>query len=358
VTAQAKLVDAIEFPDAPPTETVAVIDSLAPEDSGNIRTELGVVKSYIETNLEDTSGHGSIVSNRIQNWGCFERYDFYQIIDENGLYRDGDLAAAIEDAHHNGADIINVSAACDHMSMGWKSCSPQSQPCSVCQTVNDVVASGTTVVAAAGNSFQLDVMGCPGLTDAAICVGAAVAKCTAEPTPAQTTTTQSSSEWRPPGAYYLMDGHESSLKGTYCSMEGCSPGESCSENKLVEYSEANVAEVNGKPDVLAPSHVLVLRDGEPAISRGTSWAAPFVTGQLGSIVSGLLDVGVNVVDKNRRTGGATNLHRMLESQGRKVDDCESRLYDGNRIITNIEANTPLSFERRDPSVNVVRDDRY
>lgn len=242
--------------------------------------------------------------------------------------------------------------------MGWKSCSPQSQPCSVCQTVNDVVNSGTTVVAAAGNSFQLDVMGCPGLTDAAICVGGAVAKCTAEPTPAQMTTVQSSTESRPPGAYYLKDGHESGLEGTYCSMEGCGPGESCSDNKVVEYSEANVPEVNGKPDILAPSHVLVIRGKEPAVSGGTSWAAPFVTGQLGSIVSGLLDAGVQVVDETSRTGGATNLHRMLKSQAKEVEGCESRLYNGNRIITDIEANTPLSFERREPSVNVVRDDRY
>jgi hypothetical protein len=358
VAAQAELTDAVTFSKAPPTETVAVVDSLAPEDTDRVETELGVVESYLETDLVDTSGHGSIVLERIQNWGCFERYDFYQIIDKNGLYRDGDLAAAIDDAHQNGADMINVSAACDHMSKGWKECSPQRQPCNVCQTVSDVVESGTTVVAAAGNSFQLDVMGCPGLTDAAICVGAAVANCTAEPTPPQTTPPHSDAEWRPPGAYYLVDGHESGLEGTYCSMEGCGPGKRCSENKLVEYSEVNVAEVNGKPDILAPSHVLVVRDDEPAISEGTSWAAPFVTGQLGSVVSGLLDAGVQVVDETKRTGGGTNLHHMLKSHGREVDDCGSEIYNGYRILADVEANTPVTFERREPSVNVVRDDRY
>lgn len=118
MAAQAELTDAVTFSKTPPTETVAVVDSLAPEDTDRVETELGVVESYLESDLVDTSGHGSIVLERIQNWGCFERYDFYQIIDKNGLYRDGDLTAAIDDAHQNGADMINVSAACDHMSKG------------------------------------------------------------------------------------------------------------------------------------------------------------------------------------------------------------------------------------------------
>lgn len=357
--AQSRLAGAVGFGDAAPTETVAVVDSFAPKDEDAVRGELGVVESgYLETDSDETTGHGSIVSQRVQDWGDFDRYDFYQIINEHGQYRDGDLVAALNDARENGADIVNVSAASDHMSMGWKACSPESQPCSVCHAVRDVVESGTTVVAAAGNAAQLDVMGCPALADAAICVGAAVAKCTADLNDELRTLRRPEVESRPPGAYYLTGGHESGVDGTYCSTEGCGPRMTCSENRVIEYSEINVAEVNGKPDVLAPAHVILVREDEAAISEATSWAAPFVTGQLGSLVSGLLDAGVQIVTEDSRDSGETNLHRMLESNGRVVEGCRSKLYDGSRIVASVEANTPVSFERKDPAVDVVTDDRY
>lgn len=68
--AQSRLAGAVGFGDAAPTETVAIVDSFAPKDEDAVRGELGVVESgYLETDSDETTGHGSLVGGPLDAGG-------------------------------------------------------------------------------------------------------------------------------------------------------------------------------------------------------------------------------------------------------------------------------------------------
>lgn len=187
------------------------------------------------------------------------------------------MTAAIDD----GVDILNISAG-----------DPWPGPIDLNPNIRitkRAIREGIIVVAAAGNEDP-DIDGrlpvhCPAALEDVIAVGGFVSRCPA--TPGE----ESSNE--PGGPFYIRDepdedDEELTFSGSYCGEQGCVDGKGCIPSKREVAWEYNVLPTGDKPDVLAPVIIPeALAEGDPFLNSGTSFAAPIVTGALGSILDEL-----------------------------------------------------------------------
>lgn len=114
----------------------------------------------------DTGGHGTHVAGTIAANGTVEgvapgaEISAYKVLGENSGTT-GDIIAGIEHAVANGSDIIS-------MSLGGSG-NPDD---SMSKAVDNAVENGTSVVVAAGNSYDYETIGSPGTALGALTVGA------------------------------------------------------------------------------------------------------------------------------------------------------------------------------------------
>jgi len=99
---------------------------------------------------------------------------------------------------------------------------------------------------------------------------------------------------------------------TYCGEQGCVDGKSCITNQSDSSWDRNVLPTGGKPDALAPMHILQGdNDGDWVIKGGSSFAVPLVTGSLACVFSELRDLGKEVpppyVVRNAVRNGVTSM---------------------------------------------------
>ena len=137
---------------------VAVIDTGIPQNpradhwldnvartSDNI-DELDVLPAGPDGLLDYQAGHGMFVAGIIQRVAPAADVRMYRVADTDGFASDFDIAAAILQAHQDGAEVINLS-------LGSRTLDDQPPPLmqAAVQTVQDQSEGATVIVAAAGN---------------------------------------------------------------------------------------------------------------------------------------------------------------------------------------------------------------
>jgi hypothetical protein len=183
-------------------------------------------------------------------------------------------------------DVLNISAGAPHIANDDKSCSVSGAACAVCDVAEQAVEQGITIVAAAGNKPQTPSLCCPSLSSQVLSVGGVVTKCTAHIEPDDPILPLGSPA-KPPNAHWIARTDDTGTEQVYCSNLGCSPGTSCSENRVEEVWDKNPPTVNGNPDVLAPiTHPTSDKIG-PWMDIGTSFATPIVTAGIVNAIDGL-----------------------------------------------------------------------
>ncbi|WP_175480254.1 S8 family serine peptidase [Natrinema salaciae] len=243
--------------------------------------------------LDDTTGHGTTVSNILYAFSRNVEFNFYRAVRETGTVLQRDLLKAIGRAHQtHDTDIINLSLGYDHSHDGV-SCDMPNEPCKVREAAKRAIDDGITVVAAAGNADESDEaendegVCCPALLNEVISVGGMFPVCTATAEEEHTSTTVGpNTRMLPPFAGWIHTGDPSEVISPLCTGLGCSPTENCGGNLAITEWGGNVDHEPSEIDVLAPG-TFPLRnlDGEPDITEGTSFAVPVVTAVVAEITA-------------------------------------------------------------------------
>lgn len=262
---------------------IAIIDSAYDiEKVGGWDSRIGLEPELDLTNSDDeflTTFHGWQVANIIR----FYVYDpavtlhTYRVIQEDGDVSEADFIEALNTARQDDVDIINTSIGFDHIGSRLKQCTSHFHNCGISHEVDKIIQDGITLVAGAGNADHSEKTASPAVIDEAIGVAGFIPEC------------GQSEVQRPEGAIWLppTEDEEHDVDPynitPLCSMEGCGYTEMCSENRRDAYWDGNSIHEGNKPDVVAPSAIVVGGEGspyEPAFVPGTSYAAPIVSAQI------------------------------------------------------------------------------
>lgn len=235
-------------------------------------------------------------------------FHFYQLVHGDGTFRDRDLINAMGIIRHvtDEIDVINCSAGLDHAGDPDRDCTADSAECLASTRVQEVVEDDVAMVTAAGDDLQTDGMCCPGTIASVISAAGVIPKCTAS---IETNTSgfgnlhELGQQQRPPNAFWIDSDHDHHYDGTYCTNRGCAPGMKCLENRRYEPWEHNHAFGRHTPDILAPVVIPVKEeDARPYLAGGSSYAPPFVTGQIANILSSLGEADRDPDPKSIRRG--------------------------------------------------------
>lgn len=266
---------------------IGIIDStcrVSPHIAAGVDVNQGPELSFLPRDPDDATGHGTEVFKRARAFAPGAEYSLYQAANAGDKLPLAPYSDAITRALDDDVDIVNVSAG-----------HPWPHPVEYSPTVPEtrrLLDAGIAVVAAAGNYFidrqhERPPVHCPSAAAGVVSVAGLRTLCPAEP----------GSE--PPnvrrGPYYWQNPHRSrelaAGKGVYCGERGCVDGQPCDGRKKDTHWIYNPSPTGGKPDVLAPMHIIrqssrSRRAGE-YLEVGTSFAAPLVTAALACIFSDL-----------------------------------------------------------------------
>jgi hypothetical protein len=238
-------------------------------------------------------------------------YDFYWTLDgvdpESDAFGVTDLIPPIQAAVHNSVDLLNVSAGVDSRYGGHLSYD---------RAARRAAEAGTIIVGAAGNNEYIDRLAYPARARHAIAIGGCTVSC---PVPVADHLTDRR-VW-----IHSPDDHT----GPLCSAVGCHSRRDCRESSEFEWWRGNVDPIDNKPDTAAPCHIIVPRKQAPV--KGTSFAAPVVTGALGRLKQ-TTDVDLPVGEALRRFlakcgrflsyDGANDFQRFMFHLSNAVDKIE------------------------------------
>lgn len=270
--------------------------------------------SFLDTDDAETYPHCSQVFKLILPFCPDATFSLYQAVREDRTLPLGAYSDAITAAINDGVDLLNVSAG-----------DPWPGPIRSNPTVPETrraLEEGITVVAAAGNwkpnQEERPPVHCPAALEDVIAVGGFVSRCPANwgDEPAEDAT----------GPYYIRKDPEFEYteripEETFCGQVGCIDGDSCITNRSEVPWEYNVQPTGGKPDVLAPIHIPVeAGNGKCWLQVGSSYAAPIVTGSLGSILDEL-----NQTD--RRVPTPYRLREAVRDGAAPLDESRQVKYD-------------------------------
>ncbi|MEF8876603.1 MAG: S8 family serine peptidase, partial [Haloarculaceae archaeon] len=255
----------------------------------------------IDNVVDDTTGHGSIVTAILLAASYNIEFNFYRVTQSNGLIQQRHLQNAIGMAHiEHDIDVINLSIGTDHSDNGSTDCSRNRTPCKISEAALKCIDDGITIVAAGGNRQQLDSLSCPASVDEVICVGGYIPKCSARLT-INGPLSVGGKYRKPPNACWINRPDDIGTDEVLCSGQDCSPMHSCNGNRKDVEWEGTIASTGTKPDILAPCAIPVIV-GVPQISIGTSWATPFVTATTAEIVARVRDHGTDTSPQTLRQG--------------------------------------------------------
>ena len=230
-----------------------------------------------EERAEDwTDDHGVRVFSILSAYSGGAQFYLYQAVNENRQVPIEAYTDAIDEAISDDIDLLNVSAG-----EAWRG--PIDANAYVRQTKR-AIRNDITVVAAAGNQKERSddlPIHCPSAHENIISVGGLVAECPADPKPAKDTDPKT-------GPYYIFPDEDEEYLGTtdrpFCGYQECVNGDDCIEHRTEKVWEHNPIPTDGKPDALAPVlYPIGEISGRCKINTGTSYAAPVVSGALGSI---------------------------------------------------------------------------
>jgi hypothetical protein len=259
-------------------------------------------------------------------------YSLYRVVDEHGEYADSDLVRAIVYAADDGVDVLNLSLGNDHVSDPGYNCSPRGATCAVHDAVQYAKDQGTLVVAAAGNAPRANATCCPALSEAAICVGGCVARCTANREPDRERTVSG----RPPGAIWIRRGDGEGVSGQFCSTTGCSPTNSCEANREIEPWRGNPRFVNDTPDTLAPAYFPQRAESGAILNAGSSFSVPIVAAGFTNLV-GLARLGGEAVDHD-------DVEPVVRTSGQSLDDVPVGVFDWKELAITLLSPDESAFD--------------
>jgi len=269
---------------------IGIIDS-AYQLPDNLTADMHVVQSesnsFIQDPQPEAGNHCRNVFNRMQCYAPGAKYTLYQAVNTDGKLPMGAYSDAISKAIDDDVDIVNISAGDP-----WPGPVPANP--NVSETKR-LIENGIPAVIAAGNydpdeQDERPPVHCPSALTEAISVGAMVTECPYDPDPEVDTDRTGPYYWLPDDPD--VDSEGGVIEEAYCGESGCRDGESCITNQQETDWDYNPLPTGGKPDVLAPMHI-VQQDhaGEYFLAGGTSFAAPLVTGSLARILSELKNDG-------------------------------------------------------------------
>jgi len=287
---------------------VGIIDSACelPEDlTAEHIVHEGDSNSFVSTSDTNTIPHCRFVFNRVSAYAPMAEFSLYQAVNEDRDLTLGAFSDAVTQAIEDEVDLVNISAGDPWPGpIDLNPCIPE---------VRRLIDAGISVVAAAGNYYperqhKKPPVHCPSAAEEVISVGAFISECPHEPGREPTE--------RRAGPYFCIpeteEVREAGCLGTYCGEQGCVDGKSCITNQSDSSWDRNVLPTGGKPDALAPMHILQGdNDGDWVIKGGSSFAVPLVTGSLACVFSELRDLGKEVpppyVVRNAVRNGVTSM---------------------------------------------------
>lgn len=317
--------------------SIAIIDSVyKPSEEIQEKFRINVIEDFVgRPNIDDTTGHGKGVGSILFGGARNAEFSFYRVIRETGKVLQRDLLKAIHTAHNRDeVDLINLSLGFDH-SQGDVSCDMPNEPCKVRFAVKQAVKDGSTVVAAAGNSDETDdemndgAVCCPALLNEVISVGGMVPICTATPKNIdQPVGLGPSKRHLPPFACWVKRKDSEEEGAPICSGLGCSPTETCEDNRVIWEWRGNVDHDPSEIDVLAPAaYPIENTKWEPDITVGTSYAAPFVSAQVSEMIAFLKLNDVEVEP--------SQIQAALTNTAKPVEEGSGRYLQGNEAMKRI-----------------------
>lgn len=282
--------------------TVAVLDSAyKPSEAFREANNIGRTVDFVnQPDTDDTTGHARGVLSNLAGVSENLVINLYRVVQKSGVILQRHLLKALGKAHFDDeVDIINLSLGFDHSNDGV-SCDMPNEPCKVRDAAKQAIDDGITVVAAAGNNdpgddFENDTsICCPALLDEVICVGGFLPACTySSPQSTDTPVVGPANNAYPPLSCWLLEKGEDAEGETICSGLGCTIGEDCDSNRVIVEWSGNPPAKNSKPNILAPvAYPIINTKNEPDITFGTSYATPYVSGILSSMIAIMKEAGV------------------------------------------------------------------
>lgn len=271
--------------------------------------------AFVDSSRKKTVTHAREVFHRISSYCPDATFSLYQAVDENGQVPLGAYSDAITAAIEDGVDILNVSAG-----------DPWPAEIRINPNVRETqraIDEGICVVAAAGNDDTDGSDGnrpvhCPAALGPVIAVGAMEVLCPAS------IGSEPSEEIA--GPYYCISEEPDDVLGdgsdeqTYCSQQGCTNGDAClTKQREVEWS-GNPLPTGNKPDVLAPMHAPQTDGDDFFYRKGTSFAAPIVSGSLGCIFD-------EIKNENRSIPDPQSVREAVRSGSELIDSGDKSKYD-------------------------------
>lgn len=287
---------------------------------------------------DDTTGHGTIVTDLVSTFSENVEYSFYRVVQDvaGGTVWGRHLVEAIGRAHlDHGMDVIDVSLGTDHSSDGNSGCSAYRQPCRARYAARQAVDDGIVVVAAAGNEAQFESVCCPGLASDVVCVGGFVSKCRTR-LERSDPMSLGGLESRPPNACWIDHQDKPETDEVYCTGLDCSPGRACENNRENVPWDGNVEAVEGKPDVLAPATVPIRTGDGPSLVNGTSWAAAIVSATVAEVIAGTRD--------NGETATPEIMRRAIMEGATRLDEGSEKKFSSEGVLQRVYRELDLRFE--------------
>lgn len=283
--------------------------------------------SFISTDEDDTTRHGTAVFRRAAAYAPDAEYSLYQTVRDDRRMPIDAFSDAITRCIEDGVDLVNISIG-----------EPWRHPADAHPTVLEtkrLLEEGIAVVAAAGNHFparqqQRPPVHCPSAAQGVISVGAMVTECPHAPGQESATSREGPYYWL--AADHGFNGELAPSNGVFCGEQGCVGGMCCEGNKKSSPWDRNPVSTEDKPDILAPMHTIRRRETETHgweyIATGTSFSAPLVTGSIGAIFSELEAADEPIPDPY-------SLQSAARKSGASIEDAKTPLYDAAQLKTTL-----------------------
>lgn len=326
--------------------SVAVMDSVLSttekfEERYNVVREMDLIG---EPDIDDTTGHGKGVFSILYSTATNMDLYIYRVVRESGVILQRDLLKSMYAAtYEDQVDVINLSLGFDHSTDGV-SCDMPNEPCKVRESASRAIDEGISVVAAAGNADPTDdpekhdmAVCCPALLDDTICVGGFVPFCTYKPPEEDRPgLIRKDEKTLPPLAAWMVPKDLEYSGLPLCTGLDCTPlGTQCEDNRVIQSWEGNVSDENRELDILAPvAYPIIDVDNEPNITRGTSYAAPYVTSAVGTILA--------LLRENEKEATPQQLCSFVIDSGTPVDKGEGNYLCIEKAVKIADAKIGLS----------------
>lgn len=236
-------------------------------------------KNFIANDRPDTTAHGTKIANILTGGAPEATYNLYRVVTSHKEFKVSNYLKGLDAARQNNVDVINSSAGIHH-----ENCQGN---CRISEAAKALVDEGISIVAGAGNAFNSDQhLYCPGKVNQTISVGVAVSYCRFNVAKTATGPVGFDKQLYPPGSYFApIEAEDIGVNGPFCGGMGCTPVDSCGDNKNEEIWNGNPIEGFGDIDVFAPGTTVYSTQDGPKIDIGTSFSTAYITGVIADILS-------------------------------------------------------------------------